>query len=94
MVFLFAFWLVVLCLILDFFTLPVCYILGLSLHLASLHTSLWQSGMVKIQKCRNCSAIERCVRLVTGVEMQLKLLHSPNTYKGLSPPYGVKSWPY
>lgn len=41
------FWLVELCLTPDFFSLPVCYILGLSLHLASLHTKLWRSGLVK-----------------------------------------------
>lgn len=54
MVFLSAFWLVVLCLILEFFMLPVYYILGPSL--VSLHISLSRSGMVKIWRYRDCSA--------------------------------------
>lgn len=41
LIFLFAFWLKALCLILDVFMLPACYILGPSPHLASFLLSLW-----------------------------------------------------
>lgn len=40
--------------ILEFFMLPVYYILGPSL--VSLHISLSRSGMIKIRRYRDCSA--------------------------------------